>query len=54
MVKGKLKEGIHYELVHEVQPGVKIRVIVEKIGMGKYKFLSVMNHARKKRTKKRP
>lgn len=38
---------IHYELVHEVSKGKKIRVIIEKPSMGKYKFLSVMPHDRK-------
>ncbi len=51
-IKGKLKSVTHYELIHEVLPGKQIRVIVEKVGTGKYKFLSVMPHKRK--TKKRP
>ncbi len=53
-VKGVWKDGIHYELVSEVSRGNKIRVIVEKIGTGKHKFLSIMRHDRKKKTKKRP
>lgn len=51
-VKKKLKDAIHYELVHEVSPDKKIRVIIEKIGTGKYKFMSIMPHNRK--SKKRP
>lgn len=46
-VKKKLKDAIHYELVHEVSPGKKIRVIIEKIGTGKYKFRSIMPHDKK-------
>lgn len=52
-VKNKLKDTIHYELVHEVSVGKEMRVIVEKVGTGKHKFLSVMPH-RKHKTKKRP
>lgn len=52
-IKGKKKSGVHYELVHEVSPGEKIRVIVEKMGTGKYRFLSVMRHGRKLKNKKR-
>ncbi|MBI3620210.1 hypothetical protein HY214_03660 [Candidatus Roizmanbacteria bacterium] len=51
-VKNNLKNGVHYELVHEVSPGKKVRVIVEKIGTGKHKFMSVMPHDKK--SKKRP
>lgn len=51
-VKGKRKSGLHYELVYEVTPGEKIRVIVEKIGTGKHKFLSVMRHGRRVKNKK--
>lgn len=43
-IKGKKKSGIHYELIYEVTSGEKIRVIVEKIGTGKHKFLSVMRY----------
>ncbi len=46
-IKNKLKSGFHYELVSEVCKDKKIRVIVEKIGTGKHKFLSVMPHDRK-------
>jgi len=51
-IKKKFKDAIQYELVHEVSPGKKIRVVVEKIGTGKYRFRSVMPHDRK--SKKRP
>ena len=52
-VKGK--SGVHYELAYEVSRGNNIRVIIEKIGMGKHRFLSVMrhNHPRKLKNKKR-
>lgn len=53
-IKGVWKSGVHYELVYEVSKGNKIRVIVEKIGTGKYRFLSVMRHGRKNKTKKHP
>jgi|GEM_PF-1111341 len=46
-IKNKLKNATHYELIHEVHPGKKIRVIVEKIGNGKYRFMSVMPHDKK-------
>lgn len=46
-IKNKLKNGIHYELVYEVILGKKIRVIVEKIGSGKFKFRSIMPHDNK-------
>ena len=54
IVKRKRKSGVHYELVHEVSPGIKIRVIVEKIGTGKHKFLSVMRHNKRLNKKKHP
>ncbi|MBI3558850.1 hypothetical protein HY085_00470 [Candidatus Gottesmanbacteria bacterium] len=41
------EKAVHYELVHEVSKNKKIRVIIEKIGSGKYRFLSVMFHDRK-------
>lgn len=52
--KGTWKSGVHYELVDEVSKGNKIRVIVEKIGTGKPKFLSIMRHDKKIKIKKRP
>ncbi|MCL4353138.1 hypothetical protein M1615_01545 [Patescibacteria group bacterium] len=51
-IKGKKKLGVHYELVYEVKAGEKIRVIVEKIGTGKHKFLSVMRHNGRRKNKK--
>ena len=54
MVKGVLKDALQYELVHEVAPGKKIRVIVEKVGNGKHKFVSIMWHDKKSKPKKRP
>lgn len=53
-VKGKIKTGYDYELVHEVTPGQYISVVVEKIGSGKYKFVSVMRLNKKSGTKKHP
>ena len=53
-VKGKRKSGVHFELVYEVSPGERIRVVVEKIGTGKHKFLSVMRHGRRVKNKKHP
>lgn len=60
-VKGKMKTTVHYALVHEVEKGKEIRVIVERFGRGKYKFLSVMPHNKKSKrflktlkTKKHP
>lgn len=43
-VKGKIKPTIQYGLVCEVEKGIKMRVIVERIGDGKHKFLSIMLH----------
>ena len=51
-IKGKKKSGVHYELVYEVKVGEKIRVIIEKIGTGKHKFLSVMRHNKTHKNKK--
>lgn len=50
-LKGKWKEGVRYELVHEIVAGKKIRVIVERLGTGKHKFLSVMPHDKKSKNK---
>ena len=47
MVKGKQKSIVQYELTHMVSKNKTIRVIVEKIGLGKIKFLSVMPHDKK-------
>lgn len=58
--KGQWKKAVQYGLVHEVKPGRKIRVIVEKIGRnGRHRFVSVMPDDRASRhqprgTKKRP
>src|SRR3569833_451342 len=61
-VKGRWKNGKLYELACDVEVG-KVAVIIEKLGEGNYKFLSVKplyrraNYERKKqnrRTKKRP
>lgn len=46
-VKGIWKDGFHFELVHEVKAGANIRVIIEKIGTGHHKFLSIMPHDNK-------
>jgi hypothetical protein len=55
-IKGKLKQVIQSELVHEISKNIKIRVVVEKIGSGKTKFRSIMPHNNKSkpRPKKRP
>ena len=56
-IAGKLKSGLHYALVHEPIKGRTLRVIIEKIGTGKHKFLSVMIHKKelkRQKTKKRP
>ena len=45
--KGKWKKGIQYELVYSISKRKKIRVIVEKLGKGSHKFLSVMPHDRR-------
>jgi len=52
-VKGKVKEGTYYELVYEVKKEENIRVVIEKIGTGKHKFLSVMPHDKRQKIKKR-
>lgn len=46
-IKGIFKTVTRYELVHEVKKNIEIRVIVEKIGSGKFKFLSIMPHNKK-------
>ncbi|MCX6809607.1 MAG: hypothetical protein NTZ65_02575 [Candidatus Berkelbacteria bacterium] len=53
-IKGKDKSIIQHELVYEIKKGVKIRVVVEKIGTGKLKFRSVMPHNNRSKPKKRP
>lgn len=50
---GKYKKILCYKLVHEISPGKKVRVIVEKIGNGKCKFKSVMPHDKKSKIKSR-
>lgn len=58
IIKGKQKKIYHYEIVHEVSPGKKIRVVIQRIGTGKFTFLSIMPHdnksKRRGRTKKAP
>lgn len=51
-IKGIEKQVVHYELAHVVKVKEDLRVIVERIGAGKYKFLSIMPKG--KRNKKRP
>lgn len=51
-IKGIYKTVTRYELVHKVRKDTEIRVIVERIGTGKYRFLSVMPHGRKSKPKK--
>jgi len=51
-VKGRFRDVVRHALVNEVQKGIQIRVVVEKIGTGKLHFLSVMPHT--KRSKPKP
>jgi hypothetical protein len=51
-IKGKIKSGVRHELACEVQKGVEIRVIIEKIGTGNPHFLSVMPHNNKSKPSK--
>jgi len=44
---GKYKKILYFTLVYEITKGIKVRVIIEKIGNGKYKFKSVMPHDKK-------
>jgi len=37
---------IRYALVYEVRKGIKMRVIIERVGDGRYTLLSVMAHDR--------
>lgn len=58
-VKGKWKKGLHFEMIHEVKKDAYVRVIIEKIGTGHHRFLSVMPHDNKSKkiltpTKKHP
>jgi len=50
IVKVLITQLIYYALVHEVEKGKIIRVIVEKVGAGKYKFRSVMLHNNKSKS----
>lgn len=43
-INGVLKDVTRYELVHEIEKGIKMRVVVERIGTGRHKFLSIMPH----------
>ncbi len=53
-IKGIVKEVVHYELVCEVESGKKVRVIVEKVGTGKHRFLSTMKDGKWSKSKKHP
>ena len=53
-VKGKIKDVVHYELVYEIKRGRKVRVVIEKVGTGKHKFLSTMRDGKWPKPKKRP
>lgn len=53
-IKNVWKETVCYELVYEVSPKKKVRVIIEKIGTGKFRFRSIMPHDKRSKTKKRP
>lgn len=46
-IKGIWKKTFQYELVYEVMPKAKVRIIVEKIGTGHHSFRSVMPHDNK-------
>ena len=52
--KGKVKDAVQYELLYEVQAGKKVGIIVEKIGLGKTKFVSIMRYGKWRKSKKRP
>ncbi len=52
--KGKWKKGFHYELTCEIKDIGKVSVVIEKIGDGKHKFLSVFPLYKRPKTKKRP
>lgn len=47
VIKGSIKEVTQFELIHEAIPQTKIRVVIEKIGSGKYVFRSVMPNSNK-------
>ena len=49
--KGRWKKLVYYELIHEVKTGIKIKVIIERIGKGKLKFRSVMPYDKKSKLK---
>ncbi len=54
-IKGVEKTVTRYGLVHQISDGRRIRVILERIGDGKLKFLSVMPHDKSsKKPKKTP
>lgn len=53
-IKGKPKLGVRHEMICEIKKGIEIRVIVEKIGTGKAKFLSVMPHNNRSKPPKKP
>ena len=57
IIKGRKKQVLQYELTHKVRQNVEIRVIIEQVGQGKHKFVSIMPHNKKSKkssTKKRP
>ena len=51
-IKGKEKVTLRWALTGRVKNRI-IRVIIERVGTGKYKFLSVMPHNKRLITKKR-
>ena len=51
-VKGKIKVTVRWALTWKVNQEV-VRVIAERVGTGKCKFLSVMPHNKRLKTKKR-
>lgn len=54
-VKDKWKDGLQYELSCEIEAIGKVSIVIEKIGNGNHKFLSVFpKYSKTKRNKKRP
>lgn len=52
-VKNKIKKCFQYELYYEKSPKIKLGVLIQRIGTGKYAFLSIIPY-RKKEHKKTP
>lgn len=52
-VGGTDKKVFQYELYYERDSKIKLGILVQRIGMGKYTFLSVKPYRRKKRNNKK-